>query len=441
MVSLGNLKYRRGTSLLQKKILTTIAFIFGIEQKHSGSCCSLLTCSISIRVATEYAMPIHPSNILTFYPAYCFPKSPVFNTWAKLTAAHVRSLQERPGFEGNVAPRCFPHWIVPESCTYMLTIYNLLFPGQNIYFCLNHPIKWARLVGIIVAIDAYPSRWIMVLDDSSGATLEITCGRPTHNDSDVGSIPLANSSQVAEGLTATGRTINLTSVDVGTVVKVKGGIGTFRGEKQLLLERITILHTTNEETAAWIENTVFCKDVLCEPWFVSKMDEERARKKAEGLHRGQWAQKQRKHTKSAALVESAHAAGKHPAAYQETVEQHNADNGAAEKRHSEKRAMKRAEEKRLREEEFERVKSRKGILTLNMDQPHINVGDRTKVEPAVTQLETQDNISAALQTKKKKHAKDRRDEERRLREREFQRLKTLKILEEAEPPVRRQLRA
>lgn len=40
------------------------------------------------------------------------------------------------------------------------------------------------------------------------------------------------------GLTETGRTVDLSGVDVGVVVKVKGGMGVFRGEKQVMLERI-----------------------------------------------------------------------------------------------------------------------------------------------------------------------------------------------------------
>ena len=167
----------------------------------------------------ENAMPISPHPPLTFYPAYCFPVAPTHNTWAKLTAADVHALRERSGFE-----------------------------GQNLYFYLNHPIKWVRLVGVIVAFDVFPTRWIMVLDDSSGSTIEVTCGRSaarvsiekgvaTKDATSLGRVTCAGEdSQI--GTTATGRTIDLKGVDVGAVVKVKGGIGTFRGEKQLVLERL-----------------------------------------------------------------------------------------------------------------------------------------------------------------------------------------------------------
>lgn len=92
----------------------------------------------------------------------------------------------------------------------------------------------------------------MQLDDSSGTTIEVTCGRPTasastNNTTAEISNPTTDGKTVKDGgandkrqtgVTATGRTIDLTGVDVGAVVKVKGGIGMFRGAKQVQLERI-----------------------------------------------------------------------------------------------------------------------------------------------------------------------------------------------------------
>ena len=43
---------------------------------------------------------------------------------------------------------------------------------------------------------------------------------------------------LANGISSTGRAVNLSGVDVGTVVKVKGGVGSFREVRQMLLERI-----------------------------------------------------------------------------------------------------------------------------------------------------------------------------------------------------------
>ena len=197
-------------------------------------------------------MPKNPPVPLTFYPAYCFSLSPTYDTWARLTVAEVHALTEREGFEGTIPQYSLIlvfhrtlsiSWI---PCVWLdLTLSTA---GQNTYFHLNHPIKWIRLVGVVVAFDEFPQRWIMLLDDGSGAVIEVTCGRPpsqhnTTSPSDY-NIPIAGVAKPTiplEGVTSTGRPIDLNGIDVGTVVKVKGKIGSFRGERQMHLERICML--------------------------------------------------------------------------------------------------------------------------------------------------------------------------------------------------------
>ena len=92
----------------------------------------------------------------------------------------------------------------------------------------------------------------MVLDDSSGATIEVTCGRPAplSSASDPTLISEGRTGQNKElitlnahttGVTATDREVDLSGIDVGTVVKARGGIGAFREERQMLLERICMI--------------------------------------------------------------------------------------------------------------------------------------------------------------------------------------------------------
>lgn len=96
----------------------------------------------------------------------------------------------------------------------------------------------------------------MVLDDSCGATIELSCRRPalpnpTNNATLVRpESPSVENSQdelvsqdpAYAGLTDTGRTINLKSYDVGAVVKAKGGLNVYKGEKQMRLERICMCY-------------------------------------------------------------------------------------------------------------------------------------------------------------------------------------------------------
>ncbi|MCJ1388389.1 hypothetical protein MMC18_001236 [Xylographa bjoerkii] len=241
-------------------------------------------------------MPPPPS--LPFYPAYCFPASPTFSTWAKLTVADVHTLTTREGFE-----------------------------AQKIHFYLNHPIKWVRLVGVIVAFDASDYRVTFCLDDSSGHTVEVTCPRDR-----TGAGAITNSAATAKtpaqtpnikGRTLSGVAIDLAGLDVGSVVKVKGGVGVFRGERQVELERIgTVprhapptscslhthtptpldsalgyymsptnlrpvaylapIHTTTAEAAAWREAQLFRTAVLSVPWSLTPDEQRRLKEEADG---------------------------------------------------------------------------------------------------------------------------------------------------------------
>ena len=55
-----------------------------------------------------------------------------------------------------------------------------MLPGQNIYFYLNHPIRFVRIVGVVVAIDDINLKYsALTLDDGSGATVELKIVRTT----------------------------------------------------------------------------------------------------------------------------------------------------------------------------------------------------------------------------------------------------------------------
>ncbi|MCJ1397849.1 hypothetical protein MMC11_001045 [Xylographa trunciseda] len=201
-----------------------------------------------------------PSPSLAFYPAYCFPASPTFSTWAKLTAADVHALTTREGFE-----------------------------AQKIHFYLNHPIKWIRLVGVIVAFDVSDYRFTFCLDDSSGQTVEVTCPRdrtgarpPTKSTPSAATSKTPAPSADLKGRTLSGISIDLAGIDVGSVVKVKGGVGAFRGEPQVELERITPIHTTTAEAAAWREAMLFHSTILSAPWSLTPDEQHRLKDEADG---------------------------------------------------------------------------------------------------------------------------------------------------------------
>ncbi|KAL9603144.1 MAG: hypothetical protein Q9219_001347 [cf. Caloplaca sp. 3 TL-2023] len=196
--------------------------------------------------------------------------------------------------------------------------------GQNTYFYLNHPIRWVRLVGVVVAFDIYPNRAMMTLDDSSGFTIEIFCRK------EKSSVPIVETKIDCHGVitinkpvkpvddeytytTNEGYKVSLEGIDLGSVVKVKGGISEFRGEKQVTLERIcksagsrktlcwflilnleAMIRTTNEEASAWAETASFYQDVLSKPWIISERAQLKAKMEAEGLAREREARRERR---------------------------------------------------------------------------------------------------------------------------------------------------
>lgn len=155
-------------------------------------------------------------------------------------------------------------------------------------------IKYVRLTGVIVAVDEFPGRMVYTLDDSSGVNIEVTCAAPPK--------PSSRDTEMLAGLEASTSTTkpvsvpapvkpitpnpqelispdgpNLTNILVGSVVKVKGGIGIFREQKQIRLKTITILGDTNAEVKSWNDVLEFRRDVLSKPWVVTPEEEEQCR--------------------------------------------------------------------------------------------------------------------------------------------------------------------
>jgi hypothetical protein len=168
------------------------------------------------------------------------------------------------------------------------------FTGQDIYFYQNHMIKYVRLTGVIVAAEENFGRMFYTLDDSSGVNIEVTCAAPPRPSLDEGGNAAAPNVAAPTTKPASGPAPvepaaakrqecispdgpNLTDIDVGSVVKVKGGIGIFRGQKQIRLKIITIIGDTNAEIKCWNDMMEFRRDILNKPWVVTAEEEEKCR--------------------------------------------------------------------------------------------------------------------------------------------------------------------
>ena len=180
----------------------------------------------------------------------------------------------------------------------------------------NHPIKWVRVTGVIVAVDEYPGKNVYTVDDSSGMCVECVCvapvpapkmgtiGVPTHLDQ------IASINQTASSIseskkqkgTAEGERkgnggdktapsvqepiVPWDLMDVGTVIKVKGRIGDFWKQRQVEVVKVEVLWSTDQEVKCWNEVMDFRRDVLGKHWVVSRAEEEKCRRARERELRG-----------------------------------------------------------------------------------------------------------------------------------------------------------
>lgn len=135
---------------------------------------------------------------------------------------------------------------------------------------------------MIVAIDEYSGRRIYTIDDSSGACIECMVTIPTPQTETNG---LADTGRKADQQSENSKPLPVprlyVDLDVGSVVDVKGGLSTFRDEKQITIERMIPLRCTAQEVALWEKRACFRKDVLDKPWVLRNREIRRCRKEAE----------------------------------------------------------------------------------------------------------------------------------------------------------------
>jgi hypothetical protein len=245
-----------------------------------------------------------PSEI---YPRYCFDLAPTHNKWCFLRAVDIQKLIQPDGFEGQVM--------------HSLSLYAFKLiseKGQDWYFYANLPVRWVRIVGIVVAIDQFQQRRVYTIDDSSGACIEATItgtfSTANNNPTEApGKLNTAASEKLRE-LDGTLRERDTAlggpkllfpyeGLDVGAVVDIKGGLTTFRDEKQINIDKLVTIKSTAQEVALWEKRAEFHKSVLSRPWTLSTELVRKCRKQAERSE--EQAERRKKRLRSRADQEAA----------------------------------------------------------------------------------------------------------------------------------------
>jgi Telomere regulation protein Stn1 len=187
-----------------------------------------------------------------FYPRFAYASSPTYFAWVKITLQDIHDLREHPTARGI---HCYSRFPRPANAT-----------GHGALFHLNHPIQFVSVVAPVIAIDEIRGRYVLLtVDDGSGATMVVKVRQveqsvDTHSNTTVLNVNIF-STPISYWLE-----IDNERVDVGTVIRVKCTISSFRGERQLVLQRASVVKTTKDEAEAWLD-TARCKlDTLSKPW-------------------------------------------------------------------------------------------------------------------------------------------------------------------------------
>ena len=151
----------------------------------------------------------------------------------------------------------------------------------------------------MVAIDEYFGRRIYTVDDSSGVTIECVVKVPKAPLPPVPANGAGRASTKDDGTTDTAagrKTMTGTKetptekkvvpidgdIDVGHVLDVKGGLKVFREMKQIEVEKIVHLRSTQQEVQFWNKITQLRREVLSKPWKVDAQERRRCRRQAKG---------------------------------------------------------------------------------------------------------------------------------------------------------------
>ncbi|KIW99761.1 uncharacterized protein Z518_10689 [Rhinocladiella mackenziei CBS 650.93] len=229
---------------------------------------------------------------LIFYPAYTFKASVTWWKWVKLTAHEIHSvLNPRPPYV-EVTTSSIPSDRYDEHGRHYRDDRPLLL------FYLNHPIQFVQVVGVVVALEDYFEKfWLFTIDDSSGATIDVTCRKPekeTENNTRDGGKPRPGQNEATlnpkadeeqRSLDPTEQQAlraSMSALQIGTVVQAKGTLSAFRSVRQLTLLRLNIVPDTTHEMALISSRTQFLKSTLSKPWVVTPEEQQKLHWEAQG---------------------------------------------------------------------------------------------------------------------------------------------------------------
>lgn len=241
---------------------------------------------------------------LTFYPAYTFKASATWSKWVKLTAADIHTALKPHSKYSEVTTTLQPNG--KEAGTG--NSYRRRDDAPLLLFYLNHPIQFVQVIGVVVSVEEYFEKfWLFTLDDSSGATIDVTCRKPEkeqRQEEDNPGLHISGVNPIQDGTEKTVKSNSkpqsqldtqddeateeqllqstLSTLQIGTVVQAKGTLRTFHSVRQLALLRLNVIPSTTHEMALISSRSQFLSSALSHPWTLGAAEQEKLQEEAHG---------------------------------------------------------------------------------------------------------------------------------------------------------------
>ncbi|KAF7941299.1 hypothetical protein EAE99_000936 [Botrytis elliptica] len=194
------------------------------------------------------------SAVAPLLPPYLYDLSPTIHKWCALRCADIISLTTR----------------------------GVYFEDKLIHHYLNHPIRYVKLIGLVVSIDTFARRRVYTIDDSSGVCIECVALLPlpsseaasnSNSNSNLNCHPPSSSSP-----SITTPQIPWNDITECKVVRILGIVGSYMQVPQLQIVKMGIVGSTEVERKWWDE----CRELkdpergfLGREWVVGREEMER----------------------------------------------------------------------------------------------------------------------------------------------------------------------
>lgn len=149
---------------------------------------------------------------------------------------------------------------------------------------MNHPIKWVRIAGVVVACNEFHTRRVYLVDDGSGETIECVYDPPRPSKA------AATLQQQQKQQTPAVPTIDRP----GSIINVKGELKTYRGCVQVHIVKMALVRSTEQEVQFWAKTAAFAKETLYKPWVVDRKMVRKCRQAAMAVQRAKDVEEVRK---------------------------------------------------------------------------------------------------------------------------------------------------